>query len=73
MAAPNDPTTSHGSLDAVIAAYMLAVEAGDVPIRQELLDRHPEHAREVCLCTRALDRIREYDELAVPPGHPERP
>jgi hypothetical protein len=39
---PNDPTMSHDSLDAVIAAYMLAVEAGAVPNRQELLDRHPE-------------------------------
>ena len=44
MTTPNDPTMSHDSLDAVIAAYMLAVEAGDVPNRQELLDRHPEHA-----------------------------
>ena len=34
MATPNDPTTSHGSLDAVIAAYMQAVEAGEVPNRQ---------------------------------------
>ena len=44
MPTPNDPTMSHSSLDALIAAYMLAVEAGDVPNRQELLDRHPEHA-----------------------------
>src|SRR5262249_52459405 len=37
-------TMSHDSLDAVIAGYMLAVEGGNVPNRQELLDRHPEHA-----------------------------
>jgi hypothetical protein len=27
---PNDPTMSHDSLDAVIAAYMMAIEGGDV-------------------------------------------
>jgi len=36
MATPNDLATSHGSLDAVIAAYMQAVEAGEVPNRQRL-------------------------------------
>ena len=36
MATPDDPTTSHGSRDAVIAAYMQAVEAGEVPNRQRL-------------------------------------
>jgi hypothetical protein len=40
---PNDPTMSHSSLDAVIAAYILGAEAGVVPNRQELLDQHPEH------------------------------
>ena len=44
MTTPNDPTMSHDSLDAVIAAYMQAVEAGEVPNRQELLDAAPEHA-----------------------------
>ena len=44
MTTPNDPTMSHDSLDAVIAAYMLAVESGDVPNRQELLDQYLEHA-----------------------------
>ncbi len=44
MTTPNDPTMSHDSLDAVIAAYMLAVEAANVPNRQELIDHHPEHA-----------------------------
>ncbi len=44
MTTPNDPTMSHDSLDAVIAGYMLAVERGETPNRQELLDQHPEHA-----------------------------
>jgi hypothetical protein len=38
------PTISQYSLDAIIAAYMLAVEAGEVPNRQELPDPYPEHA-----------------------------
>jgi hypothetical protein len=41
---------SHDSLDAVIGGYMLAVEGGDVPNRQELLDRHPEHAHAPRAC-----------------------
>ena len=44
MTTPNDPTMSRDSLDSIIAAYMLAVEAGDVPNRQELLDPHPKYA-----------------------------
>ena len=42
MTTPNDATESFGSLDRVIAEYVQAVEAGVVPNRQELLDRHPE-------------------------------
>jgi hypothetical protein len=41
---PNDHTMSHDSLDAVIAAYMLAVEGGHIPNRQKLLEQYPEHA-----------------------------
>ena len=44
MSTPNDPTMSHDSLDAVIASYVQAVESGQVPNRQELLDAHPELA-----------------------------
>jgi hypothetical protein len=40
VTAPNDPPMSRSSLDAVIAAYMLAVETGEVPNRQELIDQH---------------------------------
>ena len=62
MTTPNDPTMSHDSLDAVIAAYMLAVEAGDVPNRQELLDRHPEHGNALAFFA-DLDRM---DRVASP-------
>jgi hypothetical protein len=54
---------SHDSLDAVIAAYMLAVEAGDVPNRQELLDRHLEHADALRAFFADLDRM---DRVAAP-------
>ena len=63
MTTPNDPTMSHSSLDAVIAAYMLAVEAGDVPNRQELLDQHPEHAEALRAFFADLDRM---DRVASP-------
>jgi serine/threonine-protein kinase len=54
---------SHDSLDAVIAAYMLAVEAGEVPNRQELLDNHPEHVDALLAFFADLDRI---DRVASP-------
>src|SRR5271157_6190497 len=63
MTTPNDPTMSHDSLDAVIAAYMLAVEAGEVPNRQELLDKHPEHADALRALFADLDRM---DRVASP-------
>ncbi len=63
MSTPNDPTMSHDSLDAVIAAYMLAVEAGEVPNREELLERHPEHAEWLRSFFTDLDRM---DRVAAP-------
>ena len=42
---------------------MLAVEAGDVPNRQELLDRHPEHADALRAFFADLDRM---DRVASP-------
>src|SRR5262245_3303357 len=63
MTTPNDPTMSHSPLDAVIAAYMLAVEAGEVPNRQKLLDRHPEQAQALRAFFADLDRI---DRVASP-------
>jgi serine/threonine protein kinase len=44
MSTPNDATESFTNLDQVIAEYLQAIEAGQVPNRQELLDRHPELA-----------------------------
>jgi serine/threonine protein kinase len=63
MTTPNDPTMSHDSLDAVIAGYMLAVEGGEVPNRQDLLDRHPEHADALRAFFADLDRM---DRVASP-------
>ncbi len=63
MTTPNDPTMSHDSLDAVIAGYLLAVEGGEVPNRQELLDRHPEHADALHAFFADLDRM---DRVASP-------
>jgi WD40 repeat protein len=60
---PNDPTKSHDSLDGVIAAYLLAVEAGDVPNRHDLLDRHPHHADALRAFFADLDRM---DRVASP-------
>src|SRR5262249_17773086 len=54
---------SHSSLDAVIAGYMLAVEAGEVPNREELLDRHPEHVDALRAFFADLDRM---DRVASP-------
>jgi eukaryotic-like serine/threonine-protein kinase len=63
MTTPHDPTVSHDSLDAVIAAYMLAVEAGEVPNRQALLDQHSEHADALGAFFVDLDRM---DRVASP-------
>ena len=54
---------SHDSLDAVIAAYMLAVEAGEVPNRQELLDQHTKLAEALRGFFADLDRM---DRVASP-------
>ena len=54
---------SHSSLDAVIAAYMLDVEGGEVPNRQELLDRHPEHIDALIAFFTDFDRM---DRVASP-------
>lgn len=44
MATAHDPTPTIDPLDAVIASYVQAVEVGEVPNRQELLERHPDLA-----------------------------
>jgi eukaryotic-like serine/threonine-protein kinase len=60
---PNYPTMSHSTLDAVIAAYMLAVEGGHVPNRQELLGQHPEHAEALRAFFTDVDRM---DRVSAP-------
>jgi eukaryotic-like serine/threonine-protein kinase len=60
---PDDRTISHDALDAVIAGYMLAVEGGEVPNRQDLLDRHPEHTDALRAFFADLDRM---DRVASP-------
>ncbi len=57
MATPNDATESFTNLDQVIAAYLQAIEAGQVPNRQELLDRHPELAERLRAFFADLDRV----------------
>ena len=63
MVTPHDPTQSIESRDAVIAAYLQDVEAGQVPNRQELLDRHPELANALRAFFADLDRM---DRVASP-------
>jgi WD40 repeat protein/predicted Ser/Thr protein kinase len=60
---PHDATRSIDSLDAVIAAYLQDVEVGQVPNRQELLDRHPELADALRVFFADLDRM---DRVAAP-------
>ncbi len=63
MTTPHDPTMSHSSLDAVIAGYMQAVEAGDVPNRHALLDQHPAIADQLQAFFADVDRM---DRIASP-------
>jgi WD40 repeat protein len=60
---PDDRTISHDSLDGVIATYMLSVEAGEGSNRQDLLDRHPDHADALRDFFADLDRM---DRVASP-------
>jgi len=63
MSTHDDPTILPDSPDAVIAAHMLAVEAGDIPNRQEMLEQHLEHAEALQAFFGDLDRM---DRVASP-------
>ncbi len=63
MTTPNDPTISNDSLDGLIAAYLQAIDAGESPDRQELLDRHPQHAAQLGSFFANHDRM---DRAAAP-------
>jgi eukaryotic-like serine/threonine-protein kinase len=63
MTTPLDLTPAIDSLDALIAAYVQAVEAGQVPNRQELLDRHPDLADALRAFFTDFDRM---DRVASP-------
>jgi eukaryotic-like serine/threonine-protein kinase len=57
MTTPNDATESFTNLDQVIAEYLQAIEAGQVPNRQELLDRRPELAEPLRVFFADFDRV----------------
>ena len=63
MPTPNDPTESISLLDALIASYVEAVEAGRVPDRAEWLARHPDRAEALRGFFADLDRM---DRVAAP-------
>src|SRR5262245_56499590 len=62
MSQPDRSEAGH-PLDAVIAEYLQAVEAGLVPNRQDLLDRHPDLADGLRAFFADFDRM---DRVAAP-------
>jgi WD40 repeat protein/tRNA A-37 threonylcarbamoyl transferase component Bud32 len=59
-----DQQAEHGSqrVDAIIAAYIEAVEAGQVPDRQELVARHPDLAVELAAFFADHDKVQQMAE-----------
>jgi serine/threonine protein kinase len=65
MPEPNEPTVGD-PLDAVIAAYIQQVEAGEIPDREALLARHPELAERLRAFFADYDRLdRQAAELCL--------
>jgi hypothetical protein len=60
---------SHSSLDAVISSYIQAVEAGQIPNRQEVLNDHPEIADQLHAFFADFDRM---DRIAATDRRPAR-
>jgi WD40 repeat protein/tRNA A-37 threonylcarbamoyl transferase component Bud32 len=56
----NNPSSQR--VDAIIAAYIEAVEAGQAPDRQELLARHPELAAELAAFFADHDKVQQMAE-----------
>lgn len=70
MSSPLDPSQTVDVLDQLIAAYMEAVDKGDVPNRQELLAKHPEHAEALQRFFADMDKM---DRVAAPLRMTEKP
>jgi WD40 repeat protein/tRNA A-37 threonylcarbamoyl transferase component Bud32 len=80
MATEHDDSASQRA-DAILAAYIEAVEAGQAPDRQELLARHPELAAELAAFFADHDKVQQMAEplraeaepLTQPPSETARP